>query len=348
MAITRRQTLKLGLLGTAGAALLGTGTLFPRSGMAATNLTGAYYIPTSYEVLNGGPAGFIRYLKEHASDKVNVDFYDSGQLLKADEQLPALRSRSIDFMFHTVSYITRSVPVLGITGLPGVVEELYRHPERLAIGSPLFNLINQELAKADLYMLSAGGGILEPEYIWSTKANPVRSLADLDGKKVRVVSFEATEALSRFNVAAVRIPSSETYLALQRGTVDAGVFNISTVIGRSLHEQLAYCYKLPTTAFTVAPFMLRSRWESLDGETRAVLQDAANWYNLNFVSNANNSTYPQKFWPRVRDAGVEVIEPSAEDLASFNDNSHAVWEHWKSEVGEEVGSRAIQLALGKA
>lgn len=104
---------------------------------------------------------------------------------------------------------------------------------------------------------AGGGGILEPEYIWSGEAKPVRSLEDLRGEKVRVVSFEATKALEPYGIAAVRIPSSETYMALQRGTVDAGVFNISTVIGRSLQEQLAYCYKLPTTGFTVAPFILR-------------------------------------------------------------------------------------------
>lgn len=347
MPITRRQTLKFGLLGTAGAAMLGTGSLFPRKALAATSLTGAFYIPPSYEDLSYGPNGFVQFVKDNAGDKISIDYYDSGQLVKADEQLPALRSGSIDFMFHTVSYITRSVPVLGITGLPGVVEALYEHPERLAIGSPLFNLINEELAKENLIMLSSGG-ILEPEYIWSTKASPIQSLADLKGKKVRIVSVEATEALDHYGAAAVRIPSSETYLALQRGTVDAGVFNISTVIGRSLHEQLAYCYKLPTTAYTVAPFMLRDRWEALDADTQAVLQGAAQWYNDNFISHANADLYPNKFWPKVQEAGVEVVEPTAEDLAGFNDATQAVWEHWKGEVGEDVGTRAIELALGNA
>jgi TRAP-type transport system periplasmic protein len=346
MPFTRRQSLKLGLI-AAASTVLSAGPLFSIPAAAATNLTGAYYIPASYEVLSSGPAGFIKYLKDNASDKVNIDFYDSGQLVKADEQLPALRSGSIDFMFHTISYITRSVPVLGITGLPGVVDELYKHPERLAIGSPLFNLINEELAKENLYMLSLGGGILEPEYIWSTEASPIRSLADLDGKKVRVVSYEATQVLAHYHAAAVRIPSSETYLALQRGTVDAGVFNISTVIGRSLHEQLAYCYKLPSTAFTIAPFMLRDRWDALDTDTRAALQEAAQWYNDNFVGTANTETYPNKFWPKVTAAGVEIIEPSAEDMASFNEATHSVWDKWKEEVGEDLGTRAIELALGK-
>lgn len=347
MSVTRRELLKYGTFATAGAALLGGQSLFSRHAIAATNLTGVTYLPPSYKALTYGSSGFVDYLQKNGGDAVNVDFFDSGQLLKADEQLPALRAGSIDFMFHTSSYITRSLPILGITGLPGVVGELYRHPERLKLGSPLFELINEELAKENLYMLSSGGGILEPEYIWSTKASPVRMLEDMRGKKIRIVSFEATKALEPYNIAAVRIPSSETYMALQRGTVDAAVANVSTVVGRSLQEQLAYCYQLPTTAFTVAPFMLRNRWDALDGDTKQIMQEAAQWYDDNFVSTCNDEIYPEQYWPAVKEEGVEVIEPSAEDIEAFNESTHAVWDEWKQQVGQEIGERAIALALGK-
>lgn len=348
MTLTRRQLLKYGTFASAGATLFGGHSLFSPRAMAATTATGVTYLPPSYKALTYGSNRFVEILKENGGDVLNVEFYDSGQLLKADEQLPALRARSIDFMFHTTSYITRSVPILGITGLPGVVGELYRHPERLAQGSPLMELINEVLAKENLYMLSSGGGVLEPEYIWSTEASPIRSLEEVRGKKVRIVSFEATKALEKYDIGATRIPSSETYMALQRGTVDAGVFNISTVIGRSLQEQLHYCYKLPTTGFTVAPFMLRDTWDGLDDDTRAVYQQAADWYDENFISHCNQGIYPDEYWPQIAEAGVEIIEPSEADSTTFNDSSHEIWDHWKGEVGEEVGSRAIALALGEA
>ena len=348
MTVSRRNLLKYSLGATAGAAFLSTGSLLSRPARAATTLTGVYYIPPSYKAISYAPDGFVQRLRDHAGADIKVDYYPSGQLLKADEQLPALRSRSIDFMFHTTSYITRSVPILGITTLPGIVGELYANPDRLAKGSPLLNLINEQLAKNNLYMLNAGGGVLEPEYIWSTKASPVRQLEDLRGKKIRVVGFEATMALENYNVAAVRIPSSETYLALQRGTVDAGVFNISTVVGRSLQEQLSYCYKLPTTGYTVAPFMLRDRWDSLDSDVKAAMEDASDWYADNFAPYANKDVYPNEYWPKVTAAGVETIEPTAEDTASFNRAIQPVWDHWMKEVGQEVGQRAIDLALGKA
>lgn len=343
MPLDRRNFLRLSG-GVAGAALA-TG-FAPYTARAAETMTGVTYLPPSYKALSFGSNGFVEYLKENAADAVTVDFYDSGKLLKADEQLPALRSRTIDFMFHTTSYVTRSIPILGITGLPGVVEELYENPERLKRGSPLFELMNEQLAEEDLHMLSLGGNILEPEYIWSTDASPIRSIDDVSGKKVRVVSFEATKVIEDFGGAAVRIPSSELYLAMQRGTVDAAVANISTIIGRSLQEQAAVVYKLPLTAYGIGIFVEKNHWESMDEPVKQAMIEAAEWFDENSAKEANDVIYPDEFWPIIEEAGIEIVEPTEEELARLEEAAQAVVEEWKSEVGDDVGARAIALATG--
>ena len=344
MAFDRRNFLKLS--GAAGAALA-TG-LGPLAARAAQTITGVTYLPPSYKALSAGSSGFVQHLRANAADVVTVDFYDSGKLLKADEQLPALRAGTIDFMFHTTSYVTRSLPILGITGLPGVVEAIYENPDRIRKGSPLFQLINQELAKQDLVMLSMGGNLLEPEYIWSTKDAPIRSLAEISGRKVRVVGFEATGVVEKFGGGAARIPSSELYLAMQRGTVDAAVMNISTVIGRSMQEQSAHVYKLPMTAFGIGIFVEKNRWEAMDPAVKQAMEAAADWFDAESAKMANQDIYPNEFWPKIVEAGIEIIEPSQEDLATLAEAAEGVTAQWKGEVGEDVGQRAIDLALGKA
>ncbi len=331
------------------AALFGASLAFGLSAGAAlaeTKMTGVSYLPPSYKALSYGSAGFVERL--NASDAVTVDYYDSGKLLKADEQLPALRAGSIDFMFHTTSYVTRSIPILGITGLPGVVDALYENPDRLKKGSPLFNFINEQLAEEDLYMVSMMGNILEPEYIWSTEAAPVRSLDDLDGKKLRVVSFEATKVVEGFGSAAVRIPSSELYLALQRNTVDAAVANISTVVGRSLQEQIDHVYKLPMTSFGIGLFVTTDKWASMGEAEKAAFEEAAMWFDEHGAEHSNNSIYPDEYWPMMEKEGIEVIEPSEDDIAKLNQSAEDVRQAWIEEVGKEVGERAIALALGEA
>jgi TRAP-type C4-dicarboxylate transport system substrate-binding protein len=343
MTIDRRR-----LITTTGAvalaSALGLGT---RQAAAAQTLTGVTYLPPSYADLAYGSQGLVDRINEKAGDTVAIDFYDSGRLLAADEQLPALRSGTIDFMFHTTSYITRSLPILGITGLPGVVGDLARNPDRLKRGSPLFQLIQDELKKNGLTVLSLGGGIMEPEYIWSTAAAPIRNLEDVKGKKIRVVSFEATKVMEDLGGAAVRIPSSELYLALQRGTVDAAVANISTINGRSIQEQVGQVYRMPLTAFAIGVFVQTDRWEAMDQSVRDAFMDGVEWFDENSARVANVDYFEQKYWPAFRELGIEEVEPDEAAVKRFDEISASVRDSWVQEVGEEVGRRAIALAHGE-
>ncbi|MDN5843070.1 MAG: TRAP transporter substrate-binding protein DctP [Alcaligenaceae bacterium] len=332
---------------TLGAPALGS-MLFTRPALAADEMKSVIYFTPTYIGIIRAARGFAEQFNTAIGGSKNLKLYDSGRLLTADQQLPGLRAGNIDLMFHATSYVTRSLPILGILGLPGIVGELYQHPERLRIGSPLFNLINKSLAKDNLYMLSCGGGVLEPEYIWGNKETPIRSLSDLRGKKMRIASFEATELLEGYGVTSVRITSAETYVALQRGTVDAATANVATVAGRSLNEQLGFCYKMPTTAYDVAPFVLKSTWDKFNDKTKDALQTAAQWYDQNTVEYCNHTVYPDTFWPKVLNSGVQVIEPDKADIEDFNASAQKVWGPWKKSVGEEIGAHAIDLALGKA
>ncbi|MEN3794280.1 TRAP transporter substrate-binding protein DctP [Fulvimarina sp. MAC3] len=344
MTISRRSVL-------AGTAALSAGAAFgfsSRPAAAAQTLTGVTYLPPSYADLAYGSQGFVDFVNKNHPDAVNIDFYDSGRLLSADEQLPALRSGTIDFMFHTTSYITRSLPILGITGLPGVVGPLYENPDRLKMGSPLFNLINEELNKQGLTALSLGGGIMEPEYIWSAGDPGIRTLDAINGKKIRVVSFEATKAIEDFGGAAVRIPSSELYLALQRGTVDAAVANISTINGRSIQEQVKQVFKVPVTAFGIGIFVQTDRFNAMSDAVKSAMMDGAKWFDENSAKEANVEYFDKQYWPKFREGGLEVIDPDQATLDRFAEVSVNVRDAWTKEVGEEVGKKAIALAMGES
>ncbi|MCF3932082.1 TRAP transporter substrate-binding protein DctP [Acuticoccus sp. M5D2P5] len=344
MSINRRH-----FMAATGALTLGSAVgLSAQRAEAAKVLTGVTYLPPSYADLAYGSQGFVDFVNEHGGDTVSLDFYDSGRLLAADEQLPALRSGNIDFMFHTTSYVTRSLPILGVLGLPGVVGPLYDNPDRLKRGTPLFELIAAELEKGGITLLSLGGGIMEPEYIWSTESAPIDSLDGIAGKRIRVVSFEATKAIEDFNGASVRIPSSELYLALQRGTVDAAVANISTVNGRSLQEQVNHAFLVPVTAFAIGIFVQTSRWNALDEDVKKVFMDGVEWFDENSARVANVDYFQDKYWPAFKEGGMQVIEPDAATLERFSEVSVNVRDAWSAEVGEEIGKKAIALALGES
>lgn len=337
-----------GFLGAAGAGLITVSGSFGQVVLAAPpTYTGVTYLTPAYEDLYPPIKGFIDRLKKDGGDQMKVDFFDSGTLVKTDEQTQAMRAGTVHFMFHTASYITRTFPILGVTGLPGLCQDLYEHGERLNQETPLWKLINDVLAKDNIFMLAGGGGIYEPEYVWSG-GKQVTNLGELKGKRVRIVSYEAEEALKPFGVAGARIPSSELYLAVQRGTVDAVVANVSTITGRKIHEQIKHCYKLPVTGFNIGAYMLKSTWDKMSPKVKAAFWEAAKWYDQNATPLTNSKVYPEKIWPIVTKAGIKSHIPSADEMKLFKEKSQPVWSWWRKQVGEEVGQKAINLALGKA
>ncbi|MBK1695762.1 TRAP transporter substrate-binding protein [Rhodovibrio salinarum] len=340
---SRRDMMKYGL-----AAGLAAGTMgLPCLSNAASTYTGVTYMPPSYTALMWGIDGFNKRLNEGMGDAGKAEFYDSATLLKADEQIAGLRSRSIDYMFHTSTYISRSFKAVGLLGLPSLVGELYENGDRISRGTPLFNLMRDHLRQDNIEMLSLGGGVIEPQYVWSAK-EPITSLEQLRGRKVRVVGYEASTALESIGVVPVRIPSSETYLALQRGTVDAAVANISTVIARNLQEQLKYVYKLPITAYTIGLYMRADRYQNLDPVAREAFDNATAWYDANSADQVNNVLYKRDHWPKIDEAGIETVEPDQAAREQFTEISKEVWEWWKDQAGREFGEKAIALARGES
>jgi TRAP-type C4-dicarboxylate transport system substrate-binding protein len=345
--MNRRNFLKT--MGMAGgvAAISGPGGLWGGIAYGAPTFTGVTYLTPGYKDLMPAIQAFVSELTKNAGDAFKVDFYDSQTLVKASEQNAALRAGTIQFMFHTSSYITRSFKILGITGLPGIVEELYEHPERMMMESPLWKAMNDALTKDNIFQLTTGGGVLEPEYIWSS-AKKIKSLKDLDGKRCRIVSYEATEVLKKFGVSGVRIPSSELYLAVQRGTVDAAVANVSTIISRKVNEQIKCVYKLPVTAFCISVFLLKDKWDAMPTDQKEAFWKAAQYFDQYCAPRINSKFYPEVYWPIIQQGQIEIVDPSAEELTRFNAESKSVIDWWKNEVGAEQGQKMIDLAMGKA
>ncbi len=342
----RRQFIKTA--GISGASLLLSGFV-PFRGLALADkpvYKGVTYLPPAYRAIRYGIDGFVNHLKQNAPAGMKIQFFDSGTLMKADAQLPGLKKGTIQFMFHSTTYISRYFPILGIAGLPGVCEHLYEHGERVAMESPLWKLINDELAKDNLFMLTVGGGVAEPEYIWSREKKITR-LEEMKGNRCRVVGYEAAEFLKSFGAITIRIPSSQTYLALQRGSVDTVLVPINTVIARNLQEQLRFCFKLPVTAVGVAIFLLKSTWDKMPEPERAAIWQAGQWYDLHQARMGYKKIPKEQYWPIVENAGIRIYEPLDEEQDALLRQAQPIWEWWKNKIGDPVGRKAIDLARGK-
>jgi TRAP-type C4-dicarboxylate transport system substrate-binding protein len=120
-----------------------------------------------------------------------------------------------------------------------------------------------------LYLHAHGPGILASK-------KPVRSVADVDGMKVRGTGLSA-KIVSSLGAVPVSMSQGETYDALQKGVVDATFCPVETLKGWKQGEVIEYVVDTRAIGYTTAMFVVmnKGRWDSLPGDLQAVLTEVS-------------------------------------------------------------------------
>lgn len=106
---------------------------------------------------------------------------------------------------------------------------------------------------------------------------PIRTVADMKGKKIRSPEGLAAEVFKRAGAAPVSLPGSEVYTALEKGVIDAADnSSYANNDANGLHKVAKYpiypgIHSMPVLQFTVST----SVWKKMSAEDRKTLEQ---WY----------------------------------------------------------------------
>ncbi|MDY7033673.1 MAG: TRAP transporter substrate-binding protein DctP [Thermodesulfobacteriota bacterium] len=300
----------------------------------------ASYVPPSYKDLFPPIQGFADYVNEHGKGRVHVEHYHSGTLLKAKELLPGLMQGTADMVLQLDAYIMGTYPILGITELPFLYESMEASYVKLGVDSPLFELMNQELAKKNLFAI--GGWPILPEYIW-TKDRPIRKPDDLKGLRIRVAGRVEARVIKTLGAAPTATSSAELYEALKRGTVDGALCTWSTIPARGLQDTLKYVTKASFAAYSGAIYIRLDRWKALPPDIKELFLEAGKTFGKG-VFDYSIPYWEANTWPIIRKGGITEIELTQAEEEEFKKRIKPVWDWWKGLLPPGVGEKAIKLA----
>ncbi|EAQ01529.1 TRAP dicarboxylate family transporter, DctP subunit [Pseudooceanicola batsensis HTCC2597] len=173
----------------------------------------------------------------------------------------------------------------------------------------------------------------------------IRKIADMDGLKGRFVGL-ASAVMADFGVSVSPLPTSEVYSALDKGLIDfADRGDIKANYEEGIHEVAKYLIlpgvHQPSTA--TAYVANTGAYSRLDDQQKAALEVAAREVSGALRQNiiSANGEYLKKY----QEAGVEIIDLAAEDVAEAR--GKAV-ESWKAAAGEDPLAKRMmesQMAL---
>jgi TRAP-type C4-dicarboxylate transport system substrate-binding protein len=334
--MTRRRFLSLSAM---AAAVTACGVPETGSGNSGT-MKAATYIPPSYNDLFPAFGMLLDTAEQESGDNLKFQMFHSETLLNADQLVTGLVQGVADVVFQTSSYVSSTYPVLGAYELPFVNDGVEQTQRALEVGGPLYDVINQELGKKGLRLV--GSMPTSVEWLW-TMDKPIRKPEDMQGLRIRTAGEVEGETVKAMGGSPVSMSSSEVYQALQRGTIDGMMSYMGTVISRDLQEVLRYGTVGHFGDYSVDAYVRKDWFDDLDEQSQDAMLAGGRKYLADGTAH-QLQVHEQDYLPRIKEAGLELFEPTGSELRAFEQAVQPVYEWWRGQVGSvQLADRAIEL-----
>jgi TRAP-type C4-dicarboxylate transport system substrate-binding protein len=232
------------------------------------------------------------------------------------------------------NYLGRDVPALNAVMVQGSVGS----SDELITALPEIQEIYKEVL-GELDIVPAGFmalPILKASIFCREK--PVRTLADLKTRKLRVWSNDQVETFTKLGISAQIVGQNDLYVALQTGVVDCAVYPALFAHTISLQEVTKYAsYLYPVAGVPYVLGVSEGAWNGLDDSERSAVTTAAErvWARTNEYSQAEEKENAAR--QKLSEQGIEFLnEFSDEDRNAF---LIAASDTWKS-MAEDAGGKA--------
>lgn len=321
MKVTRTGFLALAL-GLAGMAMAGTAS--------AQNLRLSHNTGDA-TTWHKGAERFAELLKERSSG-MNVRVFANAQLTGGDQmkQAEMVSRGSLDFVVTSAINVTPLVPEMAVFSLPYLYSS-YEDVDATTNGEP-GERMKEIMEKHDIVVLAWGeNGFREV----TNSVRPIKTPDDLKGLKMRVAGPMYIDVMNALGANPQQMQWTETFSALQQKVVDGQENPIGAVIiPQRVYEVQKY---LTSWHYSYDPIFLgvsKKLWSSWDDEKKELVRKAAEEAMAYQKKLTREST--AKGIAFLREKGMEVYEPTTEELAAFRAATKSAFDTWAAKVGPDL------------
>ncbi|MGP1395907.1 MAG: TRAP transporter substrate-binding protein [Inquilinaceae bacterium] len=249
------------------AALALSAVLMAAQAAGADELKLAHFMPPQHPMDRGVMTPLMEELAEATGGDLTIRIYPAGELGKGPaQQYKRVVTGVADIAFGIPSYTPTQFERTTLVHMPG----LFASGE--AATNALWDnldLIEEEFAEAKILGLWANNPA-----ILVSRTKPVRTMADLEGMKVRTPNPVMADVLAAWGAIPVSMPVTDTYNAMNTGVIDAVMLGPSGIRSYKLNEvAAAITVNLPSAVDSFYLLMNKASWEGLDEAEQATLED---------------------------------------------------------------------------
>lgn len=283
-----------------------------------------------------------------ASDgRVKIEIFPAMTLGGKPPQLPRqVRDGVVDMAWIVNAYAAGAFPRTEVFELPGV-----HQGNNAAVNQAMLEMYDEYLAEDFQGVVPLFQHVHQGQAIHMAE-EPVRSPADLAGKKIRIPSRTGSWVVEALGASPVQTSVGEIPVALSKKVIDGALIPWEIIPPLKIHEQTKYQIEGPggkrlgTTSFSV--LMNEDRWNSLPDDIRQI-----------FIDNSGKEWHAEvgKVWESADefgikvavDSGNELIQLTEEEWAAFDEATAPVVDRWIEEMnskgidGQALYDKAVEL-----
>ena len=274
---------------------------------------------------------FAKRVAELSGGKLKVEVFPNSTLYKDKEEMEALQLGSVQMLAPSLAKFgplgVKEFEAFDLPYLFNDYSELHKVTQG-AVGQSLLNKLEPKGIKGLAYWDNG---------FKSFSANtPIKSPADLKGKKLRIQSSKVLEEQIRALGALPQVMAfSEVYQALQTGVVDGTENPISNLYTQKMHEVQKHLTVTEHGYLGYAVIVNKKFWDDLPAEARGQLETAMK----------ESTDYANKIAKEENDAALDAVKksgktevyvPTKEERTVFRKALLSVHQSMESRIGGDL------------
>ncbi|MCK4795163.1 MAG: TRAP transporter substrate-binding protein DctP [Desulfobacteraceae bacterium] len=312
-------------------------------GFAATDaksgpivLKGVTAFPKNH--LNNDPVPiFIDKVNEKAKGRLRIDWVGGPEVIKAFDQILALKAGTIDMLlYYPFGYMKPVMPESWAKGLTELAEWEERKTGAFELWTEIFE------KRVNAKYIGRLHNLL-PFMVFSNKE--IGKIADFKGMKIRVMPLYIP-FMKALGAAPVTIRPPEIYTSLERGVVDGFMWPNVGMISFGLQEVTKYVIEPGVFQMEPATMIHMGKWNKIPKDLQDLIMEIMK--DMEYIASMRNELIVKKEDRVRRKAGMKTLRLPPDEAKRFVKICYdKTWEY-VIEMAPEYGPKLRKLSSKKA
>ncbi len=285
---------------------------------------------------------FKKAFEARTGGKHKVDLFPNGQLGSEEATVSSAQMGTLDFSILAVNNITPFSPTVGVLTLPYVIQSA-DEAKKLTLGPVGKELTDNTIRDAGVHIV---GWAYSGFRVLTNSKRPVKTLADLQGLKIRVPKNEIMIAsYQAWGINPTPMAWSETFTALQQRVVDGQDNPYITVSAMKFYEVQKYITNI-RYVFSLEPLVVSEavfKKQPPDVQ-KAIVEAGAEATEASFKY---LQATEEKIKKELVGKGMQIVDPADGEKEWIAKATTAVWPKFYDSIGGKAKLDAVLKSLGR-